>query len=271
MSADQPGAATIKRVLVLSYLDYHNFGDRLGVPIINALLPANLHIVHAPLRLSKIPEGDFDLLILGLGQSLNAPAIAHPALEGLLDRIPHRIGIFGTQYPSQYQRRMEPARFGALLDRLTTWWARYEADIRDYGGGRANVRHLGDWLISAFPMTGPRWDKSLTVEAKSRDVDAPLDRTIQWVQAYRRVMSARLHPLLCALTSAEQVSYREQREIDDHVEMSGKFEAMLTDIFGRTFPEDELFDVDRDAVLRYKIKVETNMAALRRQITDLLA
>jgi hypothetical protein len=42
-------------------------------------------------------------------------------------------------------------------------------------------------------------------------------------------------------------------------------------IFGRTFPEDEYFRVDRAAVLRYKMMVEANMAELRSQICALLA
>jgi hypothetical protein len=36
----------------------------------------------------------------------------------------------------------------------------------------------------------------------------------------------------------------------------------LEDVFGRTFPEGEFFKVDRDAVLRYKVKVEANLASV---------
>jgi hypothetical protein len=91
------------------------------------------------------------------------------------------------------------------------------------------------------------------------------------IQSYRYVKSARLHPLLCALTSAEAVAYVEQRESERREVESGKFAAQLNDIFGRTFPERKLFPVDRDAVLRYKIQVEANMAELRAQIAALLA
>lgn len=79
-----------------------------------------------------------------------------------------------------------------------------------------------------------------------------------------------LHPLQCALTSARRVRFQAQRETRDATEKSGKFDAMLRDIFGRPFPENEWFEVDRDAVRRYKIKVEANMAALRAQIVELL-
>ena len=53
-------------------------------------------------------------------------------------------------------------------------------------------------------------------------------------------------------------------------EISGKFGAMLTDIFGRSFPQGALFPVDREAVRRYKVKVTDNCAALRDELADLL-
>jgi len=270
MTGKPPAAAAMKRVLVLSYLNYPNFGDRLGFQIINSLLPADICIVHAALNYSYIPEGDFDLMILGLGQSLNAPAILRPELVALIDRIPHTIGIFGTQYKYQYREVLKPTQFANFLNRLSGWWARYQTDIDEFGGGLTNVRHLGDWLISAFPMTLPRFNETYVVGPETRDVEAPIDRAIQRFQAYRQVNSARLHPLLCAMTAADRVRYQEQREASNKQEASGKFEAMLRDVFGRTYPEDEWFDVDRDAVLRYKLKVEANMAALRQQILELL-
>ena len=78
--------------------------------------------------------------------------------------------------------------------------------------------------------------------------ELPLDRTIQAIQLHKNVYSARLHPLLCALTSAELVAYAEQpsKQMPDIV--SGKFRSMLIDIFGRSYPEKKFFIVDRDAV-----------------------
>jgi hypothetical protein len=153
---------------------------------------------------------------------------------------------------------------------MTTWWARNRSDVETFGGGRENVRHLGDWLISAFPMTVPRLDKTLIVGPDVLEKDVSLDRMIQQIQAYRRVSSARIHPLLCALTAAEQVRFQEQRESVGSATESGKFATMLTDIFGRSFEEDAFFAVDREAVLRYKLMVEANMAELRGQIRALL-
>ncbi|MDP2483476.1 MAG: hypothetical protein Q8W45_09355, partial [Candidatus Palauibacterales bacterium] len=38
-----------------------------------------------------------------------------------------------------------------LIERLDTWFARYQDDVLMYGRGRNNVEHLGDWLIDLFP------------------------------------------------------------------------------------------------------------------------
>ncbi|HEY8002896.1 MAG TPA: methyltransferase domain-containing protein [Phenylobacterium sp.] len=259
-----------KKVLVLSYFNDPNFGDRLGYHVINGLIPADAVVTHASVKPWSVPDEDFDLLILGIGNSLNAATVARPELHRLIDSVPHTLGIFGTQYRYQYRELIDPTLFDALLGKLTTWWARYEEDIHAFGRGRTNVRHLGDMLISAFPNATPTLDKILDITADMRFRDMPLDRLIQKIQGYKRVSSARIHPLLCALTSAEAVRYQEQLE-DGNGTSSGKFRSQLYDIFGRTFEEDKLFIVDREAVFRYKRMVEANMADLKAQIAGLLA
>lgn len=259
-----------KKVLVLSYFATHNFGDRLGYHIVNSILPAHAVVTHAPLHPWKLDDEQYDLVVLGIGNSLNAPSIGNQELHRLIERTPNTIGIFGTQYAYQYDRLMDRGMFGVLLNKLTTWWARYQTDIDSYGGGRENIRHLGDWLISAFPLAKPTCDKNLVVPADVMSKDISLDRMIQKIQAYRSVSTARLHPMLCALTSAEQVAYQEQREGPDPKLESGKFADQLRDVFGRSFEEDRFFPVDREAVIRYKMRVETNMAALKAQIASLL-
>jgi len=264
-------APPTKKVLVLSYFNTPNFGDRLGYHVVNGVIPAHAEVTHAGLNPWVVPDdAQYDLVILGIGMSLNAPAMRRPELHRLIERTPHTIGIFGTQYHYQYETMMDPAMFGILLDKLTVWWARYREDIDMFGGGRSNVRHLGDWLISAFPLTRPTIDKTLAIQADIMKKDISLDRMIQQIHAYRSVKTSRIHPMLCALTSAERLLYVEQRETADKTKASGKFGAQLRDIFGRDFKEAQFFDVDRQAVLRYKIMVEENMVALRMQIADLL-
>ena len=266
-----PARVATKKVLVLSYLNTPNFGDRLGYHIVNSLLPAHAVVTHSSFSPFAPPEEDFDLLILGTGMSLNAPAIRRPELHRLIERTPKTLGIFGTQYRYQYDRNMDPALFDALLDKLTFWWARYRSDIDEFAGTRDNVRHLGDWLISAFPLATPTKDKTLAIQADIMKRELPLDRMIQQIQEYRVVKTSRIHPMLCALTSAERILYVEQRETAEKDQPSGKFSAQLRDVFGRDFPENQFFDVDRQAVIRYKMAVDANMADLREQIARLLA
>jgi Flp pilus assembly protein TadD len=254
-----------RRVLVMSYNNCGNFGDRLGFHTINSLLPAGAEVHHGHFHPWDVPPGDFDLLVLGIGNSVFHPILTDQLLE-LTRRIPRSVGIFGTQY----RVAIDPGRMSQLLDRLTVWFARYEEDLLLYGGGRKNAVHLGDWLIGAFPMT--RWQRDETLRV-GREVwnDLPLDRTIQDIQRYRSVISERIHPLLCALTSAERVAYVEQRE-DGSGGNSGKFRSLLIDIFGRTFPESNFFEVPRDAVAAYRarsMRVMSGMPQLFNQLLEL--
>lgn len=265
-----PAPPRPRKVLVLSYFNDANFGDRLGFHVVNGLAPAGTVVTHASVRPWTVPDERFDLLILGIGNSLNAATVARPELHRLVESVPHTLGVFGTQYRHQYRQLIDPRLLDRLLGNLTTWWARYEEDILAFGRGRNNVRPLGDVLISAFPLATPSDRRTLRIDADIRNKDVPLDRLIQQIQTYRRVSSARIHPMLCALTSAEQVAFQEQHE-DPSGQTSGKFRSQLYDIFGRTFDENAYFPVDRAAVARYKLRVEANMGDLRAQISQLLA
>jgi hypothetical protein len=98
-------------------------------------------------------------------------------------------------------------------------------------------------------------------------VDHALDRAIQVIHCHKNVYSTRLHPLLCALTAAENVAYAEQPSTGIAL---GEFRSMLIDIFGRSYPENRFFAVDRDAVRRYKARVHGNVAAVRERIDSIL-
>jgi len=252
-----------RRVLVMSYNNVGNFGDRLGFHVINSLLPAGAEVHHGHFHPWNVPPGDFDLLVLGIGNSVFHPILTDQLME-LVRRTPRSVGIFGTQYRQAIDRR----RMSELVDSLTVWFGRYEEDLLLYSTGRKNAVHLGDWLISAFPMT--RWNRDETLHI-GQEIwnDLPLDRTIQNIQRYRNVRSERLHPLLCALTSAEQVAYREQRE-DASGMVSGKFRSLLIDIFGRTFPESKFFEVQRDAVAAYRARSLRVMSGMPQMFNQLL-
>ena len=260
----------LKSVLVLSYYDTANFGDRLGYHVLNSVLPPHAEATYSGLSQWKVPDRHYDLLILGIGNSLLPHDAVNHRLLGLLKTVQKSIGIFGTQYRSMFKSGPAADGLSKILDRLDTWWARYEDDLEIFGSGRSNARHLGDWLITAFPMSVPSNDKGLTVPAEFIRENVSLDRAIQRIQAYPAVMSSRLHPLLCALTSAKEVGYYEQRAIPNSNEPSGKFASMLHDVFGRSFDEGELFQVDRTAVLRYKQQVTRNVGDLRQQLMEML-
>ncbi|HEY3947980.1 hypothetical protein [Phenylobacterium sp.] len=263
----EPVRVTPERdVWVVSYASLPNFGDRLGVQLLPSLLPDNARVTHVDLgALDAAPTGKPDLMILGLGNSLFQPLLTDE-LSRLIDRAGRTVGVFGTQYRAS----LDAARLGAVLDRLESWWARSEEDLLLYGAGRANMRHLGDWLIEAFPLA--RWTRDETLEVGAEALsDAPLDRLIARYQQSRRVVSPRLHPLLCAMTAAEEVAYVEQVGADGGEASSGKFRSLLLDLFGRDLPERQMIPVERDAVRIYKAKVRRNVEALRAELSRILA
>jgi len=264
-------AAPVKRVLVLSYFGTTNFGDRLGYHVLNSLLPAHAEVTYANLYRWDAADLEPDLVILGIGNSLLPADALNAGLISLLARVPHSIGIFGTQYRSCFRSGPTAEGLARILDTLTTWWARYQDDIALFGGARSNVRHLGDWLMAAFPLASPTLERGLTIPKEFALENMPLDRAIQRIQAYAAVDSARLHPLLCALTSAREVLYREQRDLPNSEEPSGKFASLLRDVFGREYEEGKAFRVDRAAVIDYKRTVERNIDSLRDQLRALLA
>jgi len=251
-------------VAVVSYCDIGNFGDRLGYHIINSLIPAEADVHHLTFRTLQQARESYDLVVLGIGNSIFRE-LMNDDLGNLLKRGKTAIGIFGTQYRELTSR---PA-MNRLLDRLDTWFARYEEDILQFGRGRSNVVHLGDWLISQFPMATAFDDTPLQVGDEVLQQLA-LDRTIQKIQRHKNVYSTRLHPLLCALTSAELVAYAEQPRPDLPNIISGKFRSMLIDVFGRTFPEKKFFVVDREAVKRYKARVQGNVALVGQRVEAIL-
>ncbi len=263
VAADVPHAA-VKRVHVLAYTNVGNFGDRLGFHVLNEVLPPNAEVSWGTLRpLAPVPER-LDLLVLGIGNSLFGDLIDEPLIQAAA-RAGASIGIFGTQY----REALPAARLGALIDRLAHWYARSEEDLLLYGRSRSNASHLGDWLINAFPLASGVDDRVLHVGQEIWN-ELPLDRTIQQIQRHRKVFSERVHPLLCALTSADEVGYREQRESGDPALASGKFRSMLIDVFGQTYPEGALWRVDRNDVAAYKALVRRNTEGVRNRIAGLL-
>nr|MBV6630136.1 tetratricopeptide repeat protein [Oceanococcus sp. HetDA_MAG_MS8] len=253
----------VKKVHVLSFFNVGNFGDRLGFHLLSEMLPGHVQVSWGSLRPLQAPPPDCDLLILGIGNSLFGDLLSDELLE-ITQRVP-TIGIFGTQYRDSW-----PAtRLQALIGNLEHWYARYEEDLLLYGRGHSHVSHLGDWLIRAFPLRQAERKEQLVIDQK-HCAEPAMDRLIQHIQSYQQVHSTRLHPLLCALTSAQRVSYSEQHESSETPAASGKFRSMLMDVFGRHYPENTLFTVDRDAVLAYRQQVQQRCSELQEHLHHLL-
>jgi hypothetical protein len=250
-------------VAVVSESDAGTFGDRLGLHMINAMLPGEANVHHLTFKTLAQARDEYDLVVIGVGNCLFQPLIGDDIIN-ILSRAKSAIGVFGTQYRELIPR---PA-IDRVIDRLDTWYAPYQDDVLLYGRGRSNAVHLGDWLIDQFPLTEATLDDPLQIGIEIGS-DVPLDRTIQAIQRHKQVYSARLHPLLCALTSAHLAAYAEEGGHMPGV-VSGKFRSMLIDIFGRSYPEKQFFMVDRDAVLRYKARVHRNVAKVAERIDQLL-
>ena len=263
-TAERIAPVTACDIAVVSESDTGTFGDRLGLHMINAMLPGEANVHHLTFKTLAQARGQYDLVVLGVGNAMFQPLFGDGVLD-ILSRTKSAIGIFSTQYRELIPR---PA-LDRVIDRLDTWFAPYEDDVLLYGRGRSNVVHLGDWLIDQFPLVEAMLDEPLQIGAEI-PADLALDRTIQAIQRHKQVHSARLRPFLCALTSAHYAAYSEEASGQMPGIVSGKFRSMLIDIFGRTYPEREFFMVDRDAVMRYKARVHRNAGKVAETIQKML-
>ena len=164
---------SVRKVLVISYFSGHNFGDRLGVPILNSVLPSHVEIEHVPFLpcgknydcadISVEDAARYDAVILGIGMSVYRPVL-NDNLMAILKSSPLRIGIFGTQY----QESLPRDRMKELLGMLDLWLARYQTDLTRFGHlvPRNRSLHMGDWMISSCPMRDPSTYRFLSVSCE---------------------------------------------------------------------------------------------------------
>lgn len=261
--AERLSPVASRNVAVISGDDTNDLAARLGRQLINAILPGECRVDHlTPARLDQAQQ-NYDLVILGAGSSLFPPLLGDGALE-VIARAKSAIGIFGTQGRELIAR---PA-FDRVLDRLDTWFARYEDDVLMFGRGRNNVVHAGDWLIDQFPLARATNDEPLVING-DLGPEFALDRAIGTIQQHRQVYSTVPVALLCALTSADLAAYAEVPAQQPDLS-AGQFRSMLIDVFGRTWPQQKFFLVDRDAVIRYKTRVHQNVSKIGARIGSIL-
>jgi hypothetical protein len=250
-------------IAVISGNNVGDFGVRLGRNMINALLPGEAEVDHITCDTLDAARESYDLVILGTGGGLFPPLLGEGIFD-VLSRAKATIGIFGTQGRELIGR---PA-FDRLVDRLDTWFARYEDDVLAFGRGRNNVVQTGDWLIDQIPLARPVHDEPLVINGDLGQEFA-LDRAIATIQQHKQVYSTIPAALLCALTSAELAAFAEISTQQPDL-AAGQFRSMLIDVFGRTYPQQKFFLVDRDAVARYKARVRQNVSQVGARIGAIL-
>jgi hypothetical protein len=240
-----------------------NFAARLGSHMVNSLLPGEAEVHHLTLGTLNEARANYDLVILGTGNGLFPPLLGEDVLD-VVSRSRAAIGIFGTQGRELSSRPI----LARLIDRLDTWFARYEDDVLIYGRGRSNVVHIGDWLIDQFPLTRAINAEPLVISNEPGHENA-IDLAIHTIQQHKQVYATVPTALLCALTSAELAAYAEMPARQPDL-AAGQFRSMLIDVFGRCYPEQKFFMVDRDAVVRYKARVHRNVAKVGARIGSIL-
>ena len=250
-------------VAVISGNNGDDFAGRLGRHVLNSLLPGEAEVHHLTCDTLDAARESYDLVILGTGGGLFPPLLSEGIFD-VLSRAKATIGIFGTQGRELVAR---PA-FDRLIDRLDTWFARYEDDVLAFGRSRSNVVQIGDWLIDQFPLVRPVEEGPLVINGDLAQEFA-LDRAIATIQKHKQVYSTVPAALLCALTSAELAAFAEITTQQPDL-AAGQFRSMLIDVFGRTFQQQKFFIVDRDAVARYKARIHQNVMKVGARIGAIL-
>ncbi len=243
------------RVLIVSKMFMRNFGDRLGFHNVSLLTSLAQNISYIDFDDPELLEKDpskYDVVIIGTGNSLFHNMITDD-FYAYLSNAKHLIGIFGFQYYEVLEERK--VLFEKCINQFDKIFIRYKKDISFLERleiSTQKVVHFGDWLVMLFPMTSYNSDKTLNIIGKEPFIRNALDVYMQEIQTYKYVHSARLHTLLCAMCSAEKVSYSEQYDKKHPGISSGKFEGLFNDIFNEHVKPDEFYSVDKHAVVNYK-------------------
>ena len=264
------------KVLLCGSYTITNFGDRLGFFVIMDILSRLaserellIEIDHDYLGALSHDPKKYDLLIIGNGNSIFPPNFLNISLLNYIRRAKKSVGIFGLQYYYSYSSE-DYNILSSLIEKLDLVFMRYkrELNIVKKLSNKKEIHHSGDLLVKLFPFTQWKIDKTKYIMAREPFRIHAIDFYIREIQLYRNVYSERIHPLLCALCSAEKVAYREQHEFLNSE--SGKFKAMLFDIFGREFPQKQFFKVDKKKVWNYKNYVQKSTDRIVEKVSELI-
>ncbi|PCI63870.1 MAG: hypothetical protein COB37_03740 [Kordiimonadales bacterium] len=253
-------------VCVFNYSQMNNFGDKLGWNLANAIIPPNFTLTYKSLPLTpdlwEAPLNNYDLILVGTGQSIFHRSLDPAFLKWLEQAKCPKVGLFGLQYLDMIDKTL----LQRLVDTLDIWFVRNKVDL-EFLPKCEHTQHVGDLLIDFFPLTKWSNDHRINIPASISKANFDIQQLVHKFQEYKHVHSHRIHPLLCALCSADLFSFTEQRELPDS-SISGKFNKMLKDIFDREFEENIIYTNDMEKVISYKKMARQNISMINDWITE---
>ncbi|WP_439817005.1 hypothetical protein [Zavarzinia sp. CC-PAN008] len=246
LDPDMARAPVVRRILAVSFDPVHDPSQQWRQRLLPRILPPMAEVVAMTVG-EAAPEGPFDLVVLGNGGGIYQQHLNDAVLD-LAQAGRRAVGLFGVDF----RDAVDPGRVGALLDRLDLWLARSGEDALVYGHGRSNVATLGEWLVDLMPLRAAPDEQLFSIDAAvmARTPPHELEATLT---RHRMVMARTPAALALALPSAHYVAYAEDRALGSRV-FSGAYRSLLMDVFGRNYPENQLFEVDRSAVAAYKLR-----------------
>lgn len=240
-----------KRIALIATKGSRHFSAALRLRLVNSVLPPGTELSVIDIGEIEKAEPHFDLAIVGTGGDLASTQISE-GLIAFLEQVPRAIGLFGIR-----QRDCQNEKIARLLDRLFLWGARHEQDVLLYGRGRGNVLHFGDWLIDAFPMASGT--HANTLQLGNTAMLEPAENVLAQLRNHHRAAVGHPDLLLAALCHCAELSFH-----DEQNQAAGRFRALLIDVLGRSYAENETIVVDREAVMAYKARTRLMIDELRK-------
>lgn len=259
------------KVLIYSWFNTDNFGDRLGYYAIQKLFPVDYELYFRKINPFDYENPkDYDLLCIGTGNSIFDQILLQPLNQDKFSFVDHIkkfkkiIGVFGFQYLPFENHRL----FSDFLDIFDHIFFRFTGDqnyAQKYSKREqfflSSTHVIGDIVSTMFPLTNSGNTEEGAPDYIKVNKQAYLcnkvDRLIQYIQLANKIETNRLHVLLCAMCSTPIIKWFQQSEIGD--KSSGKIEAMFEDVLGYVPVKHLYFVPDRIKIKEYKQKVENQI------------
>lgn len=248
LDASPPHRPAPCRILLIAPPGTLHTGHARRLRLMRSLMPSHAHVDLLDPWSPRVPRQEYDLVILGAGNSFGPALLGPPErrtcgaaehLLAILARARRSLGYFGTQFRGE----IDEPHLQQVLDGLSLWLARTESDLEAHGRGRTQAVALGDLLLAVGEPCGEQRPDTLH--------------------------AVHLTPLITALPHLRSFSWRDSRSPAG--EPSGRFQAVLGDIFAGPSPEGQPIEVDPEALQRYMGQVRLALDELRSTIQVLLS